>query len=207
MFWYFYSTSLYKIVMVMYWHYKFLKVIYWYWYCIFGNVISNVIQYFLKVMFKALWLVGSCLQLSTWPQRRGWTWGWARQPRRRFSAPCSCLEGGSTGAYTVPWSHCCTLHFPKCFRDIFFAFFLPFLGTAAPPLREATPTRCAWMLILKKKEKHILCCSVFHKLNQTNCSSCHFSTVRLLWPGHRDLELSGGLGGTEQHQVPLFTHG
>ncbi len=27
---------------------------YWYWYYIFGNVMSNVMQYFLKVMFKAL---------------------------------------------------------------------------------------------------------------------------------------------------------
>ncbi len=26
----------------------------WYWYYIFGAVISNVTQYFLKVMFKAL---------------------------------------------------------------------------------------------------------------------------------------------------------
>ncbi len=40
--------------MVMYCHYKFLEVMYWYWYYIIGNVMSNVIQYFLKVMFKAL---------------------------------------------------------------------------------------------------------------------------------------------------------
>ena len=154
MFWYFYSTSLYKIVMVMYWHYKFLKVIYWYWYCIFGNVISNVMQYFLKVMFKALWLVGSCLQLSTWPQRRGWTWGWARQPRRRFSAPCSCLEGGSTGAYTVPWSHCCTLHFPKCFRDIFLHFFAFFRYRGAAASGSHTNKVC--LNADPQKKKNIL---------------------------------------------------
>ena len=34
---------LYKIVMLMYCHYKFLEVMYWYRYNIFGNVLSNVI--------------------------------------------------------------------------------------------------------------------------------------------------------------------
>ena len=40
--------------MVMYCQYNFLEVMYWYWYYIFGDVMSNVMQYFLKVMFKAL---------------------------------------------------------------------------------------------------------------------------------------------------------
>ncbi len=44
----------------MYWHYKILKVVYWYWYYIFGNVMSNVMQYFLKVMFKALGIGEAC---------------------------------------------------------------------------------------------------------------------------------------------------
>ncbi len=40
--------------MVMYCQYNFLEVMYWYWYYIFGDMMSNVLQYFLKVMFKAL---------------------------------------------------------------------------------------------------------------------------------------------------------
>ncbi len=40
--------------MVMYCQYNFLELMYWYWYYIFGDVMSNVMQYFLKVMFKAL---------------------------------------------------------------------------------------------------------------------------------------------------------
>ena len=40
--------------MVLYCHYKFPDVMYWYCYYIFGNEMSNVMQYFLKVMFKAL---------------------------------------------------------------------------------------------------------------------------------------------------------
>ncbi len=35
-------------------HYKFLEELYWYWYYISGNVMSHVMQYFLKAMFKAL---------------------------------------------------------------------------------------------------------------------------------------------------------
>ncbi len=37
----------------MYCQFNFLEVMYWYWYYIFGDVMSNVMQYFLKVMFKA----------------------------------------------------------------------------------------------------------------------------------------------------------
>ena len=40
--------------MVMYCQYNYLEVMYWYWYYIFRDVMSNVMQYFLKVMFKAL---------------------------------------------------------------------------------------------------------------------------------------------------------
>ncbi len=40
--------------MVMYCQFNFLEVMYWYWYYIFGDVMSNVMQYFSKVMFKAL---------------------------------------------------------------------------------------------------------------------------------------------------------
>ncbi len=49
-----YQIKLGKIVLVMYCQYNFLEVMNWYWYYIFGAVMSNVIQYFLKVMFKAL---------------------------------------------------------------------------------------------------------------------------------------------------------
>ncbi len=49
-----YQIKLGKIVMVMYCQYNFLEVMYWYWYYIFGDMMSNVMQYFLKVMFKAL---------------------------------------------------------------------------------------------------------------------------------------------------------
>ncbi len=38
----------------MYCQYNYLEVMYWYWYYIFRDVMSNVMQYFLKVMFKAL---------------------------------------------------------------------------------------------------------------------------------------------------------
>ncbi len=38
----------------MYCHYKFPDVMYWYCHYILGNEMSNVMQYFLKVMFKAL---------------------------------------------------------------------------------------------------------------------------------------------------------
>ena len=40
--------------MVMYCQDNFLEVMYWYWYYIFGNVMSNVMQYFYTVMLRAL---------------------------------------------------------------------------------------------------------------------------------------------------------